>query len=50
MTYFLVAFAAFCIGNYLGRKDGLADREFCCERCFDKGATCPCYGGEESGN
>lgn len=30
MTYFLVAFAAFCIGNYLGRRDAYCSDCSCC--------------------
>lgn len=33
MIIFLIAFGAFCVGNYLGRKDSQ-----CCE-------TCPCSTG-----
>lgn len=45
MVTFLIAFAAFCAGNYIGRKDGYDDAlsDCCCTCCSD---SCPCCDDE----
>jgi hypothetical protein len=41
MVYFLIGFAGFCLGNYLGRKDGADQARYDCQ-CTCCGEGCPC--------
>jgi hypothetical protein len=49
LSYSLVGFAMFCLGNYFGRKDGLEDgraEAYVDCQCTCCGEGCPCLEAE----